>query len=124
MIRLVLVDDQPIVRQGLRKRLALEPDIVVVGEASNGREATTLVEELAPDVVLMDVEMPEMDGLSATAMMRTITPRTAIVLLSIHDDAATQARANASGAAEFVHKSGEVDMLLATIRRVAEQKKA
>ena len=99
MIRLVLVDDQPSVRQGLRMRLTLEPDMTVVGEASNGREAMTLVQQLAPDIVLMDVEMPEMDGIEASAVMRASTPQSAVVMLSIYDDVSTRARAHAAGAA-------------------------
>jgi two-component system, NarL family, response regulator DegU len=123
MIRLLLVDDQPVVRQGLRKRLALEPDMVIVGEASNGREATILVEQLTPDVVLMDVEMPEMDGILATAMMQTIAAHSAVVLHTIHDDVSTRARAQLAGAAALVHKSGDIDVLIATIRRAAEQRR-
>ena len=73
MIRLLLVDDQSIIRQGLRMRLLLEPDIVVVGEASSGEQAIELVHELAPDIVLMDVEMPGMDGITATAALRADT---------------------------------------------------
>src|SRR5438552_10682275 len=106
MIRLVLVDDQPSVRQGLRMRLTLEPDITVVGEASTGREAMTLVQQLAPDIVLMDVEMPEMDGIEAAALMRASTPQTAVVMLSISDDVSMRTRAHAAGAAAFVTKSG------------------
>jgi DNA-binding NarL/FixJ family response regulator len=123
MIRLVLVDDQPVVRQGLRMRLTVEPDITVVGEASNGREAMTLVQQLAPDIVLMDVEMPEMDGIEAAAVMRASTPQTAVVMLSIHDDVSTRARAHAAGAAAFVHKSGAIEVLVATIRQAAEHRK-
>ena len=123
MIRLVLVDDQPVVRQALRRRLALESDIAVVGEASNGREAVTLVEQLIPDIVLMDVEMPEKDGISATVIMRTIAPQSAVVLLSIHDDVSMRARAQRAGAAAFVHKSGEIDVLIDTIRGAAKPKK-
>ena len=123
MIRLVLVDDQPLVRQALRKRLALEPDIAVVGEASNGKEATILVEQLTPDVVLMDIEMPELDGISATAMIPTISPQSAVVLLSIYDDVSTRARAQAAGAAAFVQKSGETEVLITTIRNLAKQKR-
>ena len=67
MIRLVLVDDQAAVRQGLRMRLLLEPDIAVIGEANSGKEALALVQQLCPDVVLMDIEMPDMDGISAAA---------------------------------------------------------
>jgi DNA-binding NarL/FixJ family response regulator len=123
MIRLVLVDDQPSVRQGLRMRLTLEPDMMVVGEASTGREAMTLVQQLAPDMVLMDVEMPEMDGIEATAAMRASTPQSAVVMLSIHDDASTRARAYAAGAAAFVTKSGAIEVLVATIRQTAEHRK-
>jgi DNA-binding NarL/FixJ family response regulator len=123
MIRLLLVDDQPSVRQGLRMRLSVEPDITVVGEASNGREAMALVQQLAPDIVLMDVEMPEMDGIEAAAVMCASTPQSAIVMLSIHDDVSTRARAHAAGAAAFVTKSGAIEVLLATIRQTAEQRK-
>ncbi len=121
MIRLVLVDDQPIVRQGLRRRLTLEPDMTVVGEASNGKEAMSLVQQLTPNIVLMDVVMPEMDGISTTAEMRTGAPQSNVVLLSIYDDIPTRARARAAGAAAFVNKSVEIDVLIATIRQVAAQ---
>jgi DNA-binding NarL/FixJ family response regulator len=123
MIRLVLVDDQPGVRQGLRMLLTLEPDMTVVGEGSNGREAMTLVQRLAPDVVLMDVEMPEMDGILATAMIHVGTPQSAVVMLSIYDDVSTRARADAAGAVAFVTKSGAIEVLLATIRQAAEHRK-
>jgi DNA-binding NarL/FixJ family response regulator len=123
MIRLVLVDDQPGIRQGLRMLLTLEPDMTVVGEGSNGREAMTLVQRLAPDVVLMDVEMPEMDGILATAMIHVGTPQSAVVMLSIYDDVSTRARADAAGAVAFVTKSGAIEVLLATIRQAAEHRK-
>jgi DNA-binding NarL/FixJ family response regulator len=120
MIKLLLVDDQPIVRRGLRMRLMLEPDITVVGEASSGEQALVLVESLAPDIVLMDVEMPAMDGIAATAAMRASTSQSAVVMMSIHDDDHTRARARAAGAAAFVEKSGTLEVLLATIRQTAE----
>jgi DNA-binding NarL/FixJ family response regulator len=119
MIKLLLVDDQPIVRRGLRMRLMLEPDITVVGEASSGEQALVLVESLAPDIVLMDVEMPAMDGIAATAAMRASTSQSAVVMMSIHDDDHTRARARAAGAAAFVEKSGTLEVLLATIRQTA-----
>lgn len=122
MIRLVLVDDQPSVRQGLRMRLSVEPDITVVGEASNGREAITLVPQLAPDIVLMDVEMPEMNGIEATAVIRASIPRIAVIMLSIHDDVSTRVRADAAGVAAFVNKNGTIEVLLTTIRQTAQQK--
>jgi NarL family two-component system response regulator LiaR len=122
MIRLVLVDDQPGVRQGLRMLLTLEPDMMVVGEVSNGREALTLVQQLAPDVVLMDVEMPEMDGIEAAAMMRADTPQSAVVMLSIYDDVSTQARAQAAGAVAFVNKSGAIEELVAMIHQAVQHR--
>src|SRR5438067_2064783 len=101
MIKLLLVDDQSIVRQGLRRRLLLEPDILVVGEASSGEEALELVQSLDPDIVLMDVEMPGMDGITATEAMRDSTPQSTVVMMSIHDDVRTRALALAAGAAAF-----------------------
>ncbi len=116
MIRLVLADDQPVVRQGLRRRLSLEPDMSVVGEASNGREAIALVQQLIPEIVLMDVEMPELDGISATAVLHDSIPQSTVIMLSIHDNVSTRARAYAAGAAALVNKGGEIETLLETIR--------
>ncbi len=124
MIKLLLVDDQSIVRQGLRRRLLLEPDITVVGEASSGEQALELVESLAPDIVLMDVEMPGMDGITATADIHTSTPQSAVVMMSIHDDIQTRTRSQAAGAAAFVEKRGAVEVLLATIRLLASTGRA
>ena len=119
MIRVLLVDDQSVVRRGLRVRFHLEPDLQVVGEASTGREALTLAQTLTPDVVLMDLQMPEMDGIEATAALRKVVPQSAVVILSIHDDAQTRGRAQAAGAVAFVEKHGATDSLLAVIRQVA-----
>ena len=124
MIKLLLVDDQSIVRQGLRRRLLLEPDILVVGEASSGEEALELVQSLDPDIVLMDVEMPGMDGITATEAMRDSTPQSTVVMMSIHDDVRTRALALAAGAAAFVEKRGAVEVLLATIRQLASPGRA
>ncbi len=121
MIRLLVVDDQPAVRRGLRVRFHLEPDMQVVGEASTGREALTLAQTLAPDVVLMDLEMPGMDGIEATAALRTIVPQSAVVILSIHTERQTRIRAQAAGAVAFVEKRGTTDTLLAAIRQAARQ---
>ncbi|PWT75501.1 MAG: hypothetical protein C5B60_05215 [Chloroflexi bacterium] len=121
MIRLLLVDDQLAVRHSLRMRLGLEPDLQVVGEAGSGREALSLVQHLAPDVVLMDVAMPDLDGIAATEALRTRSPRSAVVILSIADDAQTQALARAAGAVAFVAKSGAMETLLSAIRLAAVQ---
>ncbi len=119
MIRVLLVDDQPAVRRGLGLRFQLEPDLEVVGEASTGREALALAQTLTPDVVLMDIAMPEMDGIAATAALRRVVPQSAVVILSIHDDAQTRARAQEAGAVAFVEKRGATDSLLAVIRQAA-----
>jgi DNA-binding NarL/FixJ family response regulator len=119
MIRLLLVDDQPTVRRGLGLRLHLEPDIQIVGEASTGKEALSMAQALAPDVVLMDVEMPEMNGIEATAVLSASLSTSAVVILSIHDDAQTRGRAQAAGAVAFVEKRGATDHLLAAIRQAA-----
>ena len=124
MIRVLIVDDQAATRNGLRMRLRLEPDIQVVGEASTGAEAMAQAQTLAPDVVLMDVEMPGMDGIEATAALRTLVPRSAIVILSIHNDLQTRLQAQAAGAALFVEKRGTADTLLAAIRQAAGEKGA
>ena len=124
MIKLLLVDDQSIVRQGLRRRLLLEPDISVVGEASSGEQALELVQSLDPDIVIMDVEMPGMDGITTTAAMRDSTLQSTVVMLSIHDDVQTRALAQAAGAAAFVEKRGAVEVLLATIRQLASPGRA
>jgi len=121
MIRVLLVDGQPAARRGLRVRFHLEPDMQVVGEASTGSEALTLVKELKPDVVLMDIEMPGMDGIEATVALRTVVPQSAVVILSIHIDRQTRIRAQAAGAVAFVEKRGTTDTLLAAIRQAAGQ---
>jgi len=116
MIRLLLVNDQLAVRHGLGMWLQLEPDILVVGEAGTGAEALALAEQLQPDVVLMDIEMPNMDGITATAALRAVAPQSAVVILSIHDDVLTCMRAQRAGAVAFVEKRGTTEALLAAIR--------
>ena len=121
MIRVLLVDDQAVVRRALRARFHLEPDLQVVGEASTGSEALTLAQTLTPDVVLMDIEMPGIDGIEATAALRRVVPQSAVVILSIHDDAQTRGRAQAAGAAALVEKRGATETLLSAIRQAAGQ---
>jgi DNA-binding NarL/FixJ family response regulator len=121
MIRLVLVDDQATVRQGLKMRLLLEPDITIIGEASSGKEALAIVPQLLPDVVLMDIEMPEMDGIAVTTTLHSIVPQSVTVMLSIHSDNVTRARAQKAGAKAFVEKSGSTDELLSVIRQACQK---
>ena len=119
MIKLMLVDDHPMVRQVIRSRLSLEPDLMVIGEAENGEMAVALVPTLKPDVVLMDINMPCMDGITATAALRDIAPSSAIVILSMEDDPSTKAEADQAGAAAFVSKYHILDQLVGVIRQVS-----
>jgi DNA-binding NarL/FixJ family response regulator len=121
VIRLLLVDDQPGTRRGLRMRLELEADVTVVGEAADGAAALRLADELNPDVVVMDVAMPIMDGITATkALCRShLADSCAVVILSLYDDAVTQARAREAGAVAFVGKHRMDEPLLAAIRAAA-----
>ncbi|MBO0876543.1 MAG: response regulator transcription factor [Pseudonocardia sp.] len=120
-IRLLLVDDQPAVLRGLRMRLGLEPDLLVVGEAESGAQVRGLIDSLHPDVVLMDVEMPGPGGLDAMAVVHAMHPALPVVILSFHDDIETRARAWVAGAAAFVAKHELEPVLLRTIRAVARR---
>jgi DNA-binding NarL/FixJ family response regulator len=119
MITLLLVDDAPTVRRGLRMGLSLEADLRVVGEAGDAAGALRLAALLDPDVVVMDVELPGMDGVVACERLRAAGCRCAAVILSIHEDRATRERARAAGAA-FVSKHEPVEALLAAIRAEAQ----
>jgi two-component system response regulator DesR len=121
MIRVLIVDDQPVVRRGLRERLQLEPDMRIIGEASAGGEALSLAQAFLPDVALVDVEMPGMDGIETTVALRKLVPECAVVSVTIHGDAQTRERALAAGATAFVEKRGATDALLAAIRQAAAQ---
>jgi len=102
-------------------RFHLEPDLQVVGEASTGTEALLLAQTLTPDVVLMDILMPEMDGIQATIALRRAVPQSTVVILSIYDDAQTRGQAQAAGAVACVEKRGETETLLSAIRQAAAQ---
>ena len=119
-IRLLLVDDQPAVRSGLKMRIALEPDLEVVGEVGDATEAMPLAQALRPDVVLIDVEMPGMEGISAIFALRRDIPHSAVVIFTLYDNAAMRARAREAGAAALVAKHQTEEALLAAIRRAAK----
>ena len=118
MIRVVLVDDQALFRAGIRMLVASQPDLEVVGEAGNGQEALAVVAATRPDVVLMDIRMPVMDGLTATAesLSRPEPPR--IVMLTTFDLDEAAARAIRQGASGFLLKDADPEFLLAAIRTV------
>ncbi len=119
MITLLLVDDLPTVRAGLKLRLSLEPDIRVVGEAGNGREAIALARQLQPDVILMDLHMPCLDGLAATTTLCSQSSPSAIVILTLQDNATYRVQAKAAGAVAFVSKQGSPETLITAIRAAA-----
>ena len=100
-------------------RLEMEPDFEVVGEASDGHRAVVAVRDADPDVVLMDVELPVMDGIQATAALRDAAPRCAVVMLSMHDDTVTRTRAREAGAVAFVAKHEMDSALTRAIRSAA-----
>ncbi|GAA1168253.1 response regulator transcription factor [Microbacterium oxydans] len=118
MIRVVLVDDQALFRAGIRMLIASQPDLEVVGEAGNGQEAIDVVRTTRPDVVMMDIRMPVMDGLTATAeiLARPDAPR--VVMLTTFDLDEAAARAIRQGASGFLLKDADPEFLLAAIRTV------
>jgi len=120
MIRVLLVDDQAMVREGLKSMLTMEPDIAVIGEAANGLEALQMVATDTPDIVLMDVRMPEMDGLAALERVKALAPRASVLMLTLYDDPDYLLRALAGGAAGYVLKDGSRDELIRAIRITAE----
>jgi DNA-binding NarL/FixJ family response regulator len=118
-IRILLVDDHSVVRQGLKMFLALDPDLEVVGEAGNGAEALQLARELKPDVVLMDLLMPVMDGITATAAIHQALPDTEVIALtSVLEDASVTGAVRA-GAIGYLLKDTQADELVRAIRAAA-----
>ena len=118
-IRVLLVDDHEIVRQGLRSLLESQPDIEVIGEAAGGRAAVESSERLRPHVVIMDLSMPEMNGLAATQAIKHEHPETAVVALTRHDDAAFVDELKKAGASAYVLKQSMSRELLDAVRVVA-----
>lgn len=119
-IRVVLADDEAMMRAGIRAILATVPGFEVVGEAADGAEAVSLVAELAPDVALLDVQMPGTDGLAATEAITAEYPGTSVVILTTFSEDAYIARALSGGAAGFVLKSGDPNQLVSGVRAVVE----
>jgi DNA-binding NarL/FixJ family response regulator len=117
-IKVLIVDDLPQVRQGLRTVLQLMEDIEIVGEASNGFEAVQLAEQLAPDIVVMDLEMPQMDGFEASRQIKNRHLAGGVVVLTIHSDRRARERAARVGVDAFVEKGVAIEALVETIREV------
>ncbi|HEY7419882.1 MAG TPA: response regulator transcription factor [Ktedonobacteraceae bacterium] len=118
-IRVVIADDHPVVRTGLRMMLGMEDGIELVGEAVDGVAAIHLVSELVPDVVLMDVRMPAMDGLEAIEQIRAQFPHIAIIVLTTYDEDELMLRSLQAGARGYLLKESDVEVVLHAIERAA-----
>ena len=112
----MLVDDHELVRQGIAAMLAKNDDLTLVGEARTGREALEIARKELPDVVLMDVRMPDMDGLEATKRIKEERPRTAVIMVTMHDNPAYLKEAVRAGAAGYLLKDVSKDELVDAIR--------
>jgi len=119
LIRLLLVDDQEIVRAGLRSLLERRPQLEIIGEAVGGEEAVALATELQPDVVLMDITLPDIDGAEATRRIKALAPEVNVLALTIHENEAYFFEMLNAGAGGYIPKRGSPDDLLAAIRVVA-----
>lgn len=121
IITVVLVDDIERARENIKKMLGFEQDMKVVGEAGTGREGVTLVKELKPNIVLMDINMPDMDGIQATAIVTQAVPNTAVIMMSVQTDPDYVRRSLVVGARSFLDKPVDMDLLYKTIRMVHKQ---
>ena len=118
-ISILLVEDHQVVREGIRSLLTGEPDFEVVGEAADGAQAVTMAEERNPQVVVMDISLRGMDGIEATKRVLKARPATHVIILTMHDDAATVDRALRAGARGYVLKGSGIHSLVAAIRSVS-----
>ena len=116
--RLLIADDHALVREGMRAMLESEPNLEVVGEAENGREALELCRELHPDLILMDVRMPEMDGMAATRVIKGEYPSTSVLIVTTHESPEYLMDAIRAGAAGYVLKDSTKQQLLNAVRKV------
>jgi pilus assembly protein CpaE len=122
-IRVLVVDDIPETRDHLTKLLGFEGDIDVIGSAASGREAIQMATKLRPDVVLMDINMPDMDGITATEQLTATAPGTAVVMMSVQGEADYLRRSMLAGAREFLVKPFSSDELTASIRQVSSRER-
>lgn len=117
-IKLMLVDDHEILRSGLRMMLQAEPGIEIVAEASSGAEAIAIIQDICPDIVLMDVSMPNMDGIETTHRIKAACPGIKVLALTIHEEESTFFKMLKAGASGYIPKRAAADDLLRAIRTV------
>jgi DNA-binding NarL/FixJ family response regulator len=118
-IHILLADDHAVVRQGFKMILAAQPDMEIVGEAGNGREALDLAGQLQPDVIVMDVAMPELNGIEATRRVADLSPRSRVLALSMHKDSVYVREILRAGARGYLLKDSISSDLLAAVRAIA-----
>src|ERR671934_1119387 len=121
-IKVLIVDDIPSTLDNLQKLLSFEPDIQVVATATNGKEGIEQAKKLAPDIILMDVNMPIVDGIQATETLAQEAPNSPVIIMSVQGERDYLRRAMQSGAREFLIKPFSGDELIASIRRVYQLK--
>jgi len=119
---ILIADDHSLMRMGLKSMLNVQPDMTVVGEAANGKQAVALAKKLGPDVVIMDLMMPELDGAEATKRILADTPSARVVILTSFGDSTDLLRAIQNGAVGIQLKEDDEDRLLDTVRKVANGK--
>src|SRR5512137_1548999 len=119
-IRVLIVDDVAETRENIRKLLQFDSDLEVVGAANSGHSGIEAAKELRPDVVLMDINMPDMDGITATELIRQQNPATQVVILSVQGDPNYMRRAMLAGARDFLTKPPALDELTAAMRRAGK----
>jgi DNA-binding NarL/FixJ family response regulator len=117
-IKVLIADDHEIVREGLKLILEAQDDIIVVGEAKNGREAVTLAHTLLPDVLLMDISMSELNGIEATNLLHTSLPSVRVIILSMHNTIEFIVRAKHAGAKSYLIKDSDGNEIRTAIRAV------
>jgi two-component system response regulator NreC len=122
MIKVVLADDHQIVRHGLRSLLSAEPDIKVVGEADNGRAVVRLVQELSPQVVIMDISMPDLNGIEATRQILSDSSGVKVIALSMHSDSLFVLNMFKAGASGYLLKDCALEELVKAVRTVMNRK--
>ena len=120
--KVLLVDDHPVVREGLRGMIDAEPDLIVVGEAGSGAEAVAMAESLRPDVILMDLRMPDVDGVAATERILAVLPHTRIVVVTTYESDTDILRAVEAGAAGYLLKDATRAELAGAVRDAARGK--
>jgi two-component system response regulator NreC len=119
VVKVFLVDDHMVVREGLKTLITAQPDMAVLGEASNGESALQQIQDCRPDVVIVDISMPELNGIQTTERLKQLCPEVKVLVLSVHDDTSYLRQMLAVGAAGYVLKHTAADALIQAIRIVA-----